>query len=247
MYYDEVPATCVQSSSGDSGSQTPTWRSSTCSESKCSRAAGYDLRRQLADRCGALHREQAGARRGRGQFAGRRESLQHAHPGATAAATFNLPLIDDKLALRATAYYEKTPGLCRQTSAWATRTSTRRRDDRGPRDAAFQPVESATIDAMIWLQKREVDGASGYHAYDTSASAAMRHPGFLGPRAGVCLLRHGTVQHTATTQTTKRPATRRSTVSPGTQDLPWPTLTDCGLALQARFGFFRDNTWAIIS
>ncbi len=38
------------------------------------------------------------------------ESLQHGDPGATAAATFNLPLIDDKLALRTTAYYEKRGG-----------------------------------------------------------------------------------------------------------------------------------------
>ena len=83
VYYDEVPAPGIQSSSGDSGSQTTDLDARRPGAHRGAEgSARHDFRRELADRRGALHREQAVSTEVEGNSSRRAESLQHGDPGA---------------------------------------------------------------------------------------------------------------------------------------------------------------------
>ena len=160
--------------------------------------------------------------------------------------TFNLPLIDDKLALRTTAYYEKRGGYVDNVRLGNENINSSETTG-GRVMLRYQPTESATIDAMIWLQKREVDGASGYHAYDTfHVGGDASDPGCKDRVPAVCILRHRQF-HNGDYVETRRPDDQAIYSLTWTQDLPWATLTTAGSLYKRDFGFFRDNTWAIIS
>src|SRR6201991_2814415 len=111
VYYDEVPAPGIQSSTGDSGSPTP------------------DLKLIDMDRIEVLKGPQgttfgANSQTGVVRFITKKpnltevsgtvdanaEYMQHGDPGAGANGTFNLPLIQDVLGVRVTAYYDHLGG-----------------------------------------------------------------------------------------------------------------------------------------
>src|SRR5688500_1640822 len=110
VYYDEVPATGVQSSSGDSGSQTPD-------------LALVDLQRIEVLKGPQGTTFGANSQTGVVRFIAKKpvmnvvegnvkvgaESLKRGDPGANFSGTFNVPL-GEHLALRTSAYYEKNGG-----------------------------------------------------------------------------------------------------------------------------------------
>src|SRR5689334_16388951 len=111
IYFDEVPAPGIQSSSGDSGSQAPDLmlvdlerievlkgpQGTTFGANSQTGVVRFIAKKPQLDKLG-------------GQLKVGAESLQHGDPGANVTGTFNLPLIADKLALRTTAYYDRTGG-----------------------------------------------------------------------------------------------------------------------------------------
>ena len=247
VYYDEVPATGVQSSSGDSGSQTPDLALVDLQRIevlKGPQGTTFGANSQTGVVRFIVNKPVLDAVEGNLRVGG--ESLQHGDPGATAAATFNLPLIDDKLALRTTAYYEKRGGYVDNVRLGNENINSSETTG-GRVMLRYQPVESATIDAMIWLQKREVDGASGYHAYDTfRVGGDASDPGFLDRVPAFAFFDTGEFNNGDYVET-KRPDDQAIYSLTWTQDLPWATLTTAGSLYKRDFGFFRDNTWSVIS
>jgi iron complex outermembrane receptor protein len=247
VYYDEVPATGVQSSSGDSGSQTPDLalidierievlkgpQGTTFGANSQTGVVRFIVNKPVLDAV-------------EGDFHISAESLQDGDPGATASGTFNLPLLDDKLALRTTAYYEKRGGYVDNVRLGNDNINSS--ETTGGRVLLrYQPVESATIDAMVWLQKRDVDGANGYHPYDTfHVGGDPNDPGMRDRVPQFAYFDTGTF-HNGDYVETARPDDQEIYSLTWTQDLSWATLTAAGSLYKRDFGFFRDNTWAVIS
>ncbi|HKU16659.1 MAG TPA: TonB-dependent receptor [Steroidobacteraceae bacterium] len=246
VYYDEVPATGVQSSSGDSGSQTPDLslvdlerievlkgpQGTTFGANSQTGVVRFIVNKPVLDAV-------------EGSFRVGGEALEDGDPGASASATFNLPLIDNELALRTSAYYEKRGGYVDNVRLGNDNINSSQTTG-GRVMLRYQPTDAATIDAMVWLQKRDVDGASGYHPYDSfhvsgtqDAAARDRIPAFAFFDTGTF--------HNGDYVETRRPDDQQIYSLTWTQDLSWATLTAAGSVYKRDFGFFRDNTWAVIS
>lgn len=247
VYYDEVPATGVQSSSGDSGSQTPDLalvdlerievlkgpQGTTFGANSQTGVVRFIVKKPVLD-----------AVEGDLRVGG--ESLRDGDPGATASGTFNLPLIDGQLALRTTAYYEKRGGYVDNVRLGNENINSSQTTG-GRVMLRYRPVESATIDAMVWLQKRDVDGASGYHPYDTfHVGGDPNDPGVKDRVPTFAFFDTGTFNNGDYVET-RRPDDQAIYSLTWTQDLSWATLTAAGSLYKRDFGFFRDNTWAVIS
>ncbi|HEX7114899.1 MAG TPA: TonB-dependent receptor [Steroidobacter sp.] len=247
VYFDEVPGTGVQSSSGDSGSQTPDLvlvdlerievlkgpQGTTFGANSQTGVVRFIANKPVMDAV-------------EGNFKVSGESLKHGDPGASASGTFNLPLIDGKLALRTTAYYEKRGGYVDNVRLGNENINSS--ETRGGRVILrYQPTDSTTLDAMVWLQQRDVDGASGYHPYDTfHVRGNPNDPGWLDRVPDFAYFETGTF-HNGDYVETPRPDDQAIYSLTLTQDLPWATLTAAGSLYKREFGFFRDNTWAVIS
>jgi outer membrane receptor protein involved in Fe transport len=247
IYFDEVPAPGIQSSSGDSGSQAP------------------DLRLVDLERIEVLKGPQgttfgANSQTGVVRFIAKKpqldkiegqiklgaQSLQHGDPGANVTGMFNMPLITDKLALRTTAYYDKTGGyidnvrLQNDDINWSRTTG-------GRAILRWQPVEGTTLDTMLWLQKREVGGASGYHPFDTfHVKGDPTDQGLKDNLPTFAFFDTGQFQNGDYVQT-PRPDEQQVYSLVLTQDVRFATLTATGSLYKRDFGFFRDNTWSVIS
>ena len=247
VYYDEVPATGVQSSSGDSGSQTPDLALVDLERIevlKGPQGTTFGANSQTGVVRFIVNKPVLDAVEGNLRVGG--ESLQDGDPGATASATFNLPLIDGQLALRTTAYYEKRGGYVDNVRLGNENINSSETTG-GRVMLRYQPTDSATIDAMVWLQKRDVDGASGYHPYDTfHVGGDATDPGMKDRVPQFAFFDTGTF-HNGDYVETRRPDDQAIYSLTWTQDLPWATLTTAGSLYKRDFGFFRDNTWAIIS
>jgi iron complex outermembrane receptor protein len=247
VYYDEVPATGVQSSSGDSGSQTPDLALVDLERIevlKGPQGTTFGANSQTGVVRFIVNKPVLDGVEGNLRVGG--ESLKDGDPGASASGTFNLPLIDGKLALRTTAYYEKRGGYVDNVRLGNEDINSSETTG-GRVMLRYQPTESATVDAMIWLQKRDVDGASGYHAFDTFRTGGdSTDPGWKDRVPTFAFFDTGEF-HNGDYVQTKRPDDQAIYSLTWTQDLSWATLTAHGSLYKRDFGFFRDNTWAVIS
>ena len=247
VYYDEVPATGIQSSSGDSGSQTPDLALVDLQRVevlKGPQGTTFGANSQTGVVRFIVNKPVLDAVEGNFRVGG--ESLQDGDPGATASATFNLPLIDNRLALRTSAYYEKRGGYVDNVRLGNENINSSQTTG-GRVMLRYQPTESATIDAMVWLQKRDVDGASGYHPYDSfHVGGDPNDPGMLDRVPQFAFFDTGTFNNGDYVET-RRPDDQAIYSLTWTQDLSFATLTAAGSLYKRDFGFFRDNTWAVIS
>jgi iron complex outermembrane receptor protein len=248
VYYDEVPAPGIQSSTGDSGSQTP------------------DLKLVDMERIEVLKGPQgttfgANSQTGVVRFIAKKpdlkeasgtadingEYLQHGTPGAGASGVFNLPLIEDKLGVRLTAYYDHTGGYIDNVRLgttdinWSTTTG-------GRALIRFQPTDATTLDAMLWLQNRDIGGANNYYPYDSFhvRGTGPSDNGFNDHIPTFAYFNTGTF-NTADYVQTPLPDKQQIYSLTLTQDVSFATLTATGSLYKRNFGFFRDNTWAVIS
>jgi outer membrane receptor protein involved in Fe transport len=246
VYYDEVPATGVQSSSGDSGSQTPDLALVDLERIevlKGPQGTTFGANSQTGVVRFILNKPVLDAVEGNLRVGG--ETLKDGDPGATASGTFNLPLIDGQLALRTTAYYEKRGGYVDNVRLGNENINSSETTG-GRVMLRYQPTESATIDATIWLQKRDVDGASGYHPFDSFHTSGATDQGAKDRVPQFAFFDTGTF-HNGDYVETRRPDDQAIYSLTWTQDLSWATLTTAGSLYKRDFGFFRDNTWAVIS
>src|SRR5882757_1689428 len=248
VYYDEVPAPGIQSSTGDSGSQTP------------------DLKLIDMDRIEVLKGPQgttfgANSQTGVVRFIMKKPSLtevsasvdanaqymQHGDPGGGANGVFNLPLIQDVLGVRFTAYYDHTGGyidnvrLGNDDINWA-------RTEGGRALLRYQPVEGTTIDVMAWLQNRDIGGANNYYPFDSfhvrgTGPSNNGYTDFVPKFAYFNTGEYNTADYVQTPLPDKQQIYSLTL----TQDVKFATLTATGSFYRRDFGFFRDNTWAVIS
>jgi iron complex outermembrane receptor protein len=247
VYFDEVPAPGIQSDSGDSGSQTPDLKlvdlerievlkgpqGTTFGANSQTGVLRFITRKpDLATVSGSVKLE--------GQY------LQHGDPGAGTTATFNLPLVQDRLGARFTAYYDHIGGYIdnvrRGTSDinWSTTIG-------GRALLRYAPTESTTVDAMAWLQNRDVGGANNYYPFDSfHVRSGVADAGFADNVPKFAFFNTGTFNSADFVQT-PRPDRQQLYSLTLTQGLPWATLTATGSFYKREFEFLRDNTWAIIS
>ena len=248
VYYDEVPAPGIQSSTGDSGSQTP------------------DLKLIDMDRIEVLKGPQgttfgANSQTGVVRFIAKKPNLsevsgtvdanaqymQHGDPGGGANGTFNLPLIQDVLGVRLTAYYDHTGGYIDNVRLgdddinWA-------RTEGGRALIRYQPVAGTTIDVMAWLQNRDIGGANNYYPFDSFhvRGTGPKNNGYTDFVPNFAYFNTGEY-NTADYVQTPLPDKQQIYSLTLTQDVKFATLTATGSFYRRDFGFFRDNTWAVIS
>jgi outer membrane receptor protein involved in Fe transport len=248
VYYDEVPAPGIQSSTGDSGSQTP------------------DLKLVDMDRIEVLKGPQgttfgANSQTGVLRFITKKpllnevsgsvyangEYMQHGDAGGGANGVFNAALVPDVLGVRVAAYYDRTGGyvdnvrLGNDDINWS-------RTEGGRAQLRYQPFAATTIDAMIWLQNRDVGGASNYYPFD-SFHVRGNNPNDTGLHDSVPNFAYFTTgeYNTADYVQTPRPDKQQIYSLTLTQDVGFASLTATGSFYKRNFGFFRDNTWAVTS
>jgi len=248
VYYDEVPAPGIQSSTGDSGSQTP------------------DLKLVDMDRIEVLKGPQgttfgANSQTGVVRFITRKpnltevsatvdanaEYMQHGDPGGGANGTFNLPLIQDVLGVRVSAYYDRLGGyidnvrLGNRDINWA-------RTEGGRALVRYQPMEGTSIDVMAWLQNRDIGGANNYYPFDSFhvRGTGPSNDGYNDHIPNFAYFNTGEY-NTADYVQTPLPDKQQIYSVTLTQDVKFATLTATGSFYRRDFGFFRDNTWAVIS
>jgi iron complex outermembrane recepter protein len=248
VYYDEVPAPGIQSSTGDSGSQTP------------------DLKLVDMERIEVLKGPQgttfgANSQTGvvrfitkkpdltdvSGQVDANAQYMQHGDPGAGANAAFNLPLIQNVLGVRLTGYYDHTGGYIDNVRLGTTDINWSRTEG-GRALIRYQPVDGTTIDGMLWLQNRDIGGANNYYPYD-SFHVRGNNPndnGYYDSVPNFAYFNTGTF-NTADYVQTPLPDKQQIYSLTLTQDVNFATLTATGSLYKRNFGFFRDNTWAVIS
>ena len=247
VYYDEVPATGVQSSSGDSGSQTPDLALVDLERIevlKGPQGTTFGANSQTGVVRFIVNKPVLDAVEGNLRVGG--ESLQDGDPGATASATFNLPLIDGRLALRTTAYYEKRGGYVDNVRLGNDNINSSA-DDRWPCDAAL-PADRLRHDRRHGLaaeaRRRRRERLSPVR--HVPRRRRPERPGHERPVPQFAFFDTGTF-HNGDYVETQRPDDQAIYSLTWTQDLSWATLTTAGSLYKRDFGFFRDNTWAIIS
>lgn len=246
VYYDEVPAPGVQSSSGDSGSQMP------------------DLKLIDTDRIEVLNGPQgttfgANSETGVVRFISKKPNMDEVtgfvqagadympdgRPGTDTAAVFNLPLIKDVLAVRTVVYYDDQGGYVDNVRLGMNDINWVRTAG-GRMIVRFQPAPGTTIDGTVWLQYLNTGGANGYYPFNSF------HVGGVSPDDGArdsvpafAYFQTGTFNTADYVQT---PNTDHENVYALnlTQDLGWASLTAATSIYKRDFGFFRDNTWAVI-
>lgn len=248
VYFDEVPAPGIQSSTGDSGSQTPDLKlvdlerieilkgpqGTTFGANSQTGVVRFITKKPVLNEAG-------GSVEVDGQY------MQHGDPGAGATGIFNLPLVQDRLGVRFTTYYNHTGGyidnvrLGTSNINWSSTTG-------GRAILRYVPTDSTTLDAMIWLQNRDVGGANNYYPFDTFhvRGAGPSDAGFHDKVPLFAFFDTGTF-NTADYVQTPKPDKEQVYSLTLTQNLNWATLTATGSFYRRDFGFFRDNTWAVIS
>ncbi|MGH8138954.1 MAG: TonB-dependent receptor [Steroidobacteraceae bacterium] len=248
VYFDEVPAPGIQSSTGDSGSQTPDLKlvdlerievlkgpqGTTFGANSQTGVVRFITKKPVLS-------EASGSVEVDGQY------MQHGDPGAGATGIFNLPLIQNKLGVRLTTYYNHTGGyidnvrLGTSNINWSSTTG-------GRALVRFVPTDTTTLDAMIWLQNRDVGGANNYYPFDTFhvRGTGQSDTGLRDNVPRFAFFDTGTF-NTADYVQTPKPDKEQVYSFTLTQGLSWATLTATGSYYKRDFGFFRDNTWAVIS
>jgi iron complex outermembrane receptor protein len=248
VYYDEVPSPGIQSSSGDSGSQTADLQlydmerievlkgpqGTTFGANSQTGAVRYITNKPNLNDVGGSVKASAEAMDDGGS------------PGGALYAMFNMPLVQDKLAVRFVGFSDYSGGyvdnvrLGNNNINWA-------RTIGGRVALRWEPTSTTTVDAMVWLQNRQTGGASGYMPYDTfHQSGDTTNQGYKDTVPAFAMFKTGEF-NTGDYVTTPRPDNLTIYSVTLTQDLGWASLTAAGSLYQRKLGYIRDNTWSVIS
>lgn len=247
VYYDEVPSPGIQSSSGDSGSQTADLQlydmerievlkgpqGTTFGANSQTGAVRYITNKPDLNRVG-------------GSVQAAAQSLSHGSPGGSLYGMFNMPIVSDKLAVRVVGFsdhaggYVDNPRLGTKNINWA-------RTIGGRVALRYEPTSKTTIDAMVWLQDRKTGGASGYMPYDTfHLSGDTSNQGYKDTVPAFALFPTGEF-NTGDYVQTPRPDKLQIYSVTLEQDLGFASLTAAGSVYKRDLGYIRDNTWSVIS
>jgi outer membrane receptor protein involved in Fe transport len=251
VYYDEVPVPGIQSASGDSGSQTT------------------DLKLFDLERIEALKGPQgttfgANSQSGTVRFITSKprmddvesrvklgaSAVNNGDEGGNFYGMFNAPLVEDRLAVRAVAYFDREGGyvdnvrLGVQDMNWRETTGFRAL-------LRFMPREDITIDAMAWIEERDIGGSDRYNPFD-SFSDSPDNPDFrandltpLTDIRNISFFRTGDLLNGDYTRT-EMPDDQNIYSLTLNWDLDWSTLVATGSFYERDFAFKRDSTWVLL-
>jgi outer membrane receptor protein involved in Fe transport len=247
VYYDEVPAPGIQSSSGDSGSQTPDldlFDMERIEVLKGPQGTTFGANSQTGTVRFIANKPKLNAFSGSVKVGANR--LKDGDSGQNIYGALNLPIVEGRLAARFVGYYDKDGGYVDNVRL-GTNEINWSKTSGGRAMLRFQPTDSTTLDGMLWYQKRETGGAAGYHPYDTFHLVNdPADPGARDRLPAFAFFDTGQFNNGDYVQT-QRPDDQTIASLTWTQDLGFSTLTAAGSLYKRDFGFYRDNTWSIIS
>jgi iron complex outermembrane receptor protein len=248
VYYDEIPSPGIQSSSGDSGSQTADLQlydmerievlkgpqGTTFGANSQTGAVRYITNKpNLNDVEGSIQASAEGMSDG-------------GSPGGSVYAMINMPIVSDQLAVRAVAFSDYAGGFVDNVRL-GTNNINWARTYGGRVAVRYEPTSKTTIDAMVWLQNRKTGGASGYMPYDTfHTSGNTANPGYKDTVPAFAQFQTGEF-NTGDYVQTPRPDNLQIYSITLNQDLGWANLTAAGSIYKRKLGYIRDNTWSVIS
>jgi outer membrane receptor protein involved in Fe transport len=156
IYFDEVPAPGIQSSSGDSGSQAlgpEAGESRRIEVLKGPQGTTFGANSQTGVVRFIAKKPQLDKIEGQVKLGA--QSLQHGDPGANVTGMFNMPL-DHGQACAARDRLLRQDGRIHRQRPSAERRHSTGREPPGSRDPAlaYRPAGTGTPDTMLWLQKR---------------------------------------------------------------------------------------------
>ena len=247
VYYDEVPVPGIQSSTGDSGSQIGDLQlydldrievlkgpqSTTFGANSQTGAVRYILAKPDATRWA-----------GSAQFD--INSVAHGGYGGGAYGMINVPLVQDRLAVRVVGYSVLTAGYV--DNVRLNLKDVNRDENSGIRGLVrWTPADWLTLDGMAWYQHRYTNGASETQPFDsfhergdtTDQGYKDTIPAFARFQTGEYLAGFYV--------RTPRPDTQQLYSLTGTADLGFATLTATGSIYDRNFQYFRENSFSIIS
>lgn len=248
IYFDEVPAPGIQSSTGDSGSQAPDLKLIDMEHIevlKGPQGTTFGANSQTGAVRFISNKPNLNQVSGSVQVGG--DYMPDGNPGTDTAGIFNLPLINGVLGLRAVAYYDHQGGYINNVRLgmndinWSNTTG-------GRILLRYQPTDATTIDAAIWLQDRKTGGANGYYPFDSFhvRNNTPSDQGFRDHVPAFAFFNTGTFNNADYVQT-PNPDKQQIYSLNLTQGFSWSSLTAATSMYKRNFGYFRDNTWPIIS
>jgi iron complex outermembrane recepter protein len=248
VYFDEVPAPGIQSSTGDSGSQAPDLKlidTEHIEVLKGPQGTTFGANSQTGVVRFISQKPELNDVSGFVQVGG--DYMPDGNPGVDTAGVFNLPLIKGVLGLRAVAYYDNLGGYVDNVRLglneinWAHTTG-------GRLILRYQPTASTTIDATVWLQDRTTGGASGYYPFDSFhvRGTGPADDGYRDVLPSFAFFQTGNF-NTADYVQTPNPDHQQIYAVNLTQGFSWASLTAATSIYKRNLGFFRDNTWAVMS
>lgn len=246
VYYDEIALPGVQSSTSDSGSQTP------------------DLKLFDIERVEVLRGPQgttfgANSQSGTVRFITKKPNLSEFEGYASAefgrstdasnnnfevAGVLNMPLVEDKLGLRLLAYSGEDAGYIdnRRLSLEDINSV----ETSGVRAALrWQPSDALTIDGMVWYQARDLGGDNRFHPFDTYGQIAGADQGDLDNVAATTIFATGRNISGDYTQTPK-PDDQTIVSLTANAALSFGDLTVAASSYDRDFGFKFDSTWIVL-
>jgi len=251
VYYDEVPLPGIQGASGDSGSQTTDFKlfdMERVEVLKGPQGTTFGANSQIGTLRFIMNKPRMNEYEARINLRGNK--VEHGGWGNNAYGMVNVPLIDDTLAFRAVAYYDKDAGfidndrLGLSNYNWYRSTGLRGM-------LRFEPNERVTVDAMVWLQNRKNGGTDRFNPADSFSNSPdnldfvnnARQP--LQAIRDVARFETGDLKNIDFART-KMPDDQRIFSLTLNWDLDWAALTAAGSYYDRDFEFKRDSTWVIL-
>lgn len=252
VYYDEVPLPGIQGAGGDSGSQTTDLKlfdvdrvevlkgpqGTTFGANSQAGTVRFILKKPVMNEFGA--KMKIGANK-----------VSEGDYGANVYGMVNVPLLEDKLALRAVAYSDKQAGYLDNNRLnlddynWY--------ETEGFRGILrFQPTDNITIDAMAWIQNRDNGGTDRYNPFDSFSDSPDNLDFVDGNREPLTEIRNVAAFETGDLIN----GDFARTPMPDDQEvysltLNWEfdnmSLTAAGSYYDRDFGFKRDSSWVLLA
>ena len=247
VYYDEVPVPGIQSSSGDSGSQIGDlnlYDMERIEVLKGPQSTTFGSNSQTGAIRFITKKPDLNTIAGSAKVTG--ATVAHGDPNGSIYGMVNMPLVDNVLGIRVVGYYDRTGGYIDNTRLGQKNINSD--DTYGGRGILrYEPSTSFSIDAEVWVQKRNTHGSSDYSPYDTfHISGDTTNPGYKDNVPTFAAFQTGEFKSGNYVET-PRPDTQQIYSLTANGDLGFAQLTVTGSLYKRKLQFYRDNSFSVIS
>lgn len=239
VYYDEIPLPGVQSSTSDSGAQTTDLKLFDLNRVevlKGPQGTTFGANSQIGTVRFILNKPNLSEIEAKVKLGS--NFVKEGGVGASAYGMINLPISEDKLALRFVGYFDREAGYIDNVRLgwdninWIETSGLRAM-------ARFTPTENVTVDVMGWWQNRENGGSSRYHPFDTYGANPLGDSPNPITRFQTGELKVGDYTYTG------KPDNQQIYSMTLNWDMEWANLTATGSYYKRDFDFKFDSTWII--